>query len=413
MQRRVVVTGMGTLSPVGNDVPTTWRAIIEGHSGITHITRFDALKLDLKTHIAAEIKDFDARAVFGPKASRRMDRFVQYALVAAAEAIQDATLESTSVDPYKAGVLVGSGIGGISTVLSQAQVMERRGPGRVSPFFVPMMLIDMAAGEIAIRYGFKGPNMAVVSACASGANAIGEAAEIVRRGVTDVMICGGSEAGIEPLAIAGFNRMGALSTRNDDPQTACRPFDATRDGFVMAEGAGIVVLEELEHARQRNVHIYGEIVGYGATADATHIAAPAPDSAGAANAMRLALEQAGLPPQEIHYLNAHGTGTGLNDVAETRAIKAAFGEYANSLPISSTKAVTGHLLGAAGALEAIVCLKALESQMIPPTINYAHPDPECDLDYVPNTARGASLVTAMSNSFGFGGHNACLVFRKI
>jgi len=276
MQRRVVVTGMGTLSPVGNDVPTTWRAIIEGHSGITHITRFDALKLDLKTHIAAEIKDFDARAVFGPKASRRMDRFVQYALVAAAEAIQDATLESASVDPYKAGVLVGSGIGGISTVLSQAQVMERRGPGRVSPFFVPMMLIDMAAGEIAIRYGFKGPNMAVVSACASGANAIGEAAEIVRRGVADVMICGGSEAGIEPLAIAGFNRMGALSTRNDDPQTACRPFDATRDGFVMAEGAGIVVLEELEHARQRNVHIYGEIVGYGATADATHIAAPAP-----------------------------------------------------------------------------------------------------------------------------------------
>jgi len=413
MQKRVVVTGMGTLSPVGNDVPDTWSAILEGHSGITHITRFDAAGLDLKTRIAAEIKDFDPRAIFGHKACRRMDRFVQYALVAAAEAIQDATLERASEDPYKVGVLVGSGIGGISTVLSQARVMERRGPGRVSPFFVPMMLIDMAAGEIAIRYGFKGPNMAVVSACASGANAIGEAAEIIRRGVADVMLCGGSEAGLEPLAIAGFNQMGALSTRNDDPQTACRPFDATRDGFVMGEGAGIVVLEELEHARQRDAHIYGEIVGYGATADATHIAAPAPDSAGAANAMRLALEQAGLPPQEIHYLNAHGTGTGLNDVAETRAIKAAFGEYANTLPISSTKAVTGHLLGAAGAVEAIVCLKALESQVIPPTINYAHPDPECDLDYVPNTARVASLVTAMSNSFGFGGHNACLVFRRI
>jgi len=413
MQRRVVVTGIGTLSPVGNDVPDTWRAIIEGHSGITHITYFDAAELDLKTHIAAEIKDFDPRSIFGPKASRRMDRFVQYALVAAAEAIQDATLESVSVDPYKVGVLVGSGIGGISTVLSQAQVMAKRGPGRVSPFFVPMMLIDMAAGEIAIRYGFKGPNMGVVSACASGANAIGEAAEIIRRGTADVMICGGSEAGIEPLAIAGFNQMGALSTRNDDPQTACRPFDATRDGFVIGEGAGIVVLEELEHARQRDAHIHGEIVGYGATADATHITAPAPDSAGAATAMRLALEQAGLPPQEIHYLNAHGTGTGLNDAAETRAIKAAFGEYANTLPISSTKAVTGHLLGAAGAVEAIICLKALESQTIPPTINYAHPDPECDLDYVPNTARSANLVTAMSNSFGFGGHNACLVFRRI
>jgi 3-oxoacyl-[acyl-carrier-protein] synthase II len=411
MQRQVVVTGMGAVTPVGHDVATTWDAALKGSSGVTTITRFDAAGLQLKTQIAAEVKGFDPEAHFGLKASRRLDRFVQFALVAAAEAIQDANLDCAALDPYRAGVLVGSGVGGIGTLMHEARVMDKDGPRRVSPFLIPMMLLDMAAGEIAIRYGLKGPNLAVVSACATGAHAIGEAGEMIRRGSADVVICGGSEAGIDPLAIAGFNRMGALSTRNDDPATACRPFDATRDGFVMGEGAGIVVLEALEHAQRRSAPIRGELIGYGATADATHIAAPAPDAAGAVNAMQIALRQSGLPLDGIGYLNAHGTGTALNDVGETKAIKMVFGEHAKDLPISSTKAVTGHLLGAAGAVEAVISLLALEKQMVPPTINYEHPDPECDLDYVPNTTRSASLTATMSNSFGFGGHNGCLIFR--
>jgi len=411
MQKRVVVTGIGAITPVGNDVASTWKAMLEGVSGITSITRFDATALQLKTQIAAEVKGFDPEAHFGPKGSRRLDRFVQFALVAAAEAIEAAMLDCAALDPYRAGVVVGSGIGGIGTLMDQARVMRDRGARRVSPFFIPMMLLDMAAGEIAIRYGLRGPNLAVVSACATGAQAIGEAGEMIRRGAADVVICGGSEAGIEPLAIAGFNRMGALSTRNDDPQTACRPFDATRDGFVMGEGAGVLVLEALDHARKRNAPIRGELVGYGATADASHIAAPPPDAAGAVNAMRFALAQSGLAADDIGYLNAHGTGTPLNDAAETKAVKTLFGDHASALPISSTKAVSGHLLGAAGAVEAIITLLALENQTIPPTINYTHPDPECDLDYVPGTARSGNLIAAMSNSFGFGGHNACLVFH--
>jgi len=413
MGSRVVVTGVGAVSPVGNDVPSTWGAVLEGRSGIARMTRFDPAELGLETHIAAEVKNFDPQAHFGRKESRRMDRFVQYTLVAAEEAIRDAGLADSDLDPNRAGVLVGSGIGGITTLMAQARVMQARGPRRVSPFFIPMILVDMAAGEIAIRHGLKGPNMAVVSACATGAHSIGEGAEMIRRGAADVMICGGGEAGIEPLAVAGFNQMGALSTQNDDPPTACRPFDATRDGFVMGEGAGVVVLETLERARKRMARIYGELIGYGATSDAAHIAAPAPDSEGATAAMRIALEKSRLAPDEIHYLNAHGTGTELNDVAETRAIKAVFGDHSAVLPVSSTKAVTGHLLGAAGALEAIISLKALESQVIPPTMNYAHPDPRCDLDYVPNVARSASLQAVMSNSFGFGGHNACLIFSRV
>jgi 3-oxoacyl-[acyl-carrier-protein] synthase II len=413
MPRRVVVTGIGAISPVGKDVGSTWSAVVEGRTGVDIIKRFDADAEGLKTRIAAEVKEFEPADYFDRKTSRRIDRVVQFALIAADEAVADAQLAALDFDPYRAGVMVGSGIGGIGTLLSQAKVLAERGPSRISPFFIPMILIDMATGEIAIQHGLKGPNMATISACATGAHSIGEAAEVIRRGAADLMVCGGSEAGIEPLSIAGFNVMGALSTRNDEPHTASRPFDATRDGFVMGEGAGVLVLEELEHARRRGTHIYGEVYGYGATADAHHITAPAPDGEGAATAMSLALDQFDLTPQDITYINAHGTGTSLNDAIETTAIRKVFGEQADRLLVSSTKAVTGHLLGAAGALEAIICLKALETQTVPPTINYLHPDPECDLDYVPNASRQASVDAVMSNSLGFGGHNASLILRRL
>lgn len=408
--QRVVVTGMGAITPVGHDVGATWEAVVEGRSGVAPITSFDAS--ELSTRIAAEVKDFDPRAYFNVREARRLDRFVQFAVVAAREAVADARLVMDEATQQRTAVIVGSGTGGIRTVVEQVRVMDRRGPGRISPLLIPRMLADSAPAQIAIEFGITGPNMAVLSACATGNNAIGEAWAMIRRGVVDVVLCGGTEAAILPIAIAGFSVMGTLSTHNDDPPHACRPFDARRDGFVMGEGAVVLVLERLDRALEREAHIHAELVGYGASADAHHMAAPREDGAGAIVAMWRALDSAGLPPTAIDYINAHGTGTLLNDACETRAVKALFGHYAHHLSISSTKAVTGHLLGAAGAVEALICCKALETGVIPPTINYSVPDPKCDLDYVPNHARQVPIRTAMNNSFGFGGHNAVLIFQQ-
>jgi 3-oxoacyl-[acyl-carrier-protein] synthase II len=407
---RVVITGMGAITPLGNDVETFWRNVVAGRSGVGPITLFDASAM--KTRIAAEVKGFDPEAWFGRKEARRMDRYAQFALAATQQALQDARLDPAHVDRERVGVILGTGIGGIGALVQGVETLMTRGPDRISPFMVPMMLADTAPGLIAIAYGFRGPNMAVVTACASGTNAIGEAMHLIRRGDADVVIAGGAEAAILPVAVAAFNVMGAISTRNEEPERASRPFDRTRDGFVMGEGAGILILERLEHARARGARIYAEVVGYGTSADAYHITAPLENGEGAALAMRRALADASLSPREIDYINAHGTGTPLNDKSETQAIKAVFGEAAYDVPISSTKSMIGHLLGAAGAVEAIVCIRAITDGVIPPTINYEHPDPECDLDYVPNVARRKPVRTAMSNSFGFGGHNACVIFRR-
>jgi len=405
-----VVTGLGAITPVGNDVPTLWKALAEGHSGVGPITHFDASAL--ATRIAAEVKDFDPKEHLGHKEARRLDRFIQFAVVTVGQAIADARLVINESNSEQTGVVIGSGVGGIGTLVNQVKILEERGPRRVSPFLIPMMLPDSAAGQAAITFGIKGPNMAVISACATGLNAVGEAAEMIRRGFVRTAICGGSEAAILLLSMAAFNVMGVLSTRNAEPQRACRPFDAQRDGFVIGEGAAILVLERLEEAQARGARIYGEVIGYGSSADAYHMAAPAVNGTGAAQAMRMALFDAELRPRDVDYINAHGTGTSLNDVSETAAIKSVLGDHAYKVAVSSTKSMTGHLMGAAGAVEAIACLKALETGLIPPTINYEHPDPECDLDYVPNEARPANLRIAMSNAFGLGGHNACLIFRK-
>jgi len=407
---RVVITGMGAITPLGNDVETFWRNVVAGRSGVGPITLFDASAM--KTRIAAEVKGFDPEAWFGRKEARRMDRYAQFALAATQQALQDARLDPAHVDRERVGVILGTGIGGIGALVQGVETLMTRGPDRISPFMVPMMLADTAPGLIAIAYGFRGPNMAVVTACASGTNAIGEAMHLIRRGDADVVIAGGAEAAILPVAVAAFNVMGAISTRNEEPERASRPFDRTRDGFVMGEGAGILILERLEHARARGARIYAEVVGYGTSADAYHITAPLENGEGAALAMRRALADAGLSPRDIDYINAHGTSTPLNDKSETQAIKAVFGEAAYDVPISSTKSMIGHLLGAAGAVGAIVCIRAITDGVIPPTINYEHPDPECDLDYVPNVARRRPVRTAMSNSFGFGGHNACVIFRR-
>jgi len=409
-RRRVVVTGMGCLSPVGNDVPTTWDNLIHGQSGIGPVTQFDASEFE--TRIAGEVKDFDPKQFMDRKEARRSDRFVQFAVAATHEAIADAGLDLEREDPEQIGIIIGSAIGGVITLLKQYDVMKTRGPRRVNPFFLPAMVIDTAGAQIAIQYGLHGPSFGIVSACATGTNAIGEAAELIRRGDAEVVIAGGSEAGIIPLAFAGFNVMGAMSTRNDEPEKASRPFDAQRDGFVIAEGCGIMILESLEHALARGARIYAEVVGYGSTVDGYHLAAQAENGAGMQRAMRRALHQARLEPHQVDYINAHGTSTPLNDANETKAIKAVFGEAAYDIPVSSTKSMTGHLMGAAGALEAIVCVKAIETGIIPPTINYEYPDPECDLDYVPNQARQADVRVAMSNSMGLGGHNACLIFAR-
>ena len=410
MRRRVVVTGLGCISPLGNNLPDTWNALIAGKSGAGPITHFDASQH--KTRFACEVKGFDAAAMFGGREARRMDRFCQFAVAATQEAVAQAALTVTEANRDRIGVLVGTGIGGIGTLLEQAEVMREKGPDRVSPFLIPMMISDNAAGTIAIRLGVRGPNAAFVTACATGSNAVGEAAEMIRRGSADVMLAGGAEACVIGVAMAGLNVMTALSTRNDDPQGASRPFDKDRDGFVMGEGAGMLVLESLEHALGRGANILCEVSGYGTTDDAYHISAPAENGAGAALCMKLALENAGLQPQDIDYINAHGTSTALNDKSETAAIKATLGEHAYKVAISSTKSMTGHLLGASGAVEAAVCAEIFQRGILPPTINYTTSDPECDLDYVPNQARAAQPRHIMSNSFGFGGHNATLVLSR-
>jgi len=414
MMRRVVVTGLGVVSPLGNDLATTWAGVVAGRSGVGPITHFDASAY--RTTIGAEVKGLDLKQYFAPKDARRMDPFAQYAVIAAREAVRSASLTSEMLQndlSRRTAVIVGSGIGGIGTVSEQVQVLLERGPSKVSPFLIPMILPETAASMVAIEFGLRGPNMAVTSACATGANAIGEAGEMIRRGAAELALAGGAEAGVVPISVAGFSAMRALSERNDAPQQASRPFDRDRDGFVVGEGAGILVLEELEHARARGATIYAELMGYGSNDDAFHITAPEENGVGAADCMRTALAMAGLGPEEIDYINAHGTSTPLNDVIETRAIKAVFGAHAYRLAISSTKSMTGHLLGASGALEAIISIMALCEGVIPPTLNLDNPDPECDLDYVPHRARRATLHTALSNSFGFGGHNASLIFRRL
>lgn len=410
MHKRVVVTGLGCISPLGNNVQTTWKNILAGSSGVGPITHYDAS--EYKTKFAAEVKGFDGNEIFGSREARRMDRFSQLAVATALQAIEDAGLKISDDNRDHIGVIIGTGIGGLATLFEQMQVFTERGPMRVSPFLVPMMLPDSAAGMVAINLGVRGPNLAVVTACATGTNAVGEAGEVIRRGQADVMLAGGSEAAVVPIAMAGLGVMTALSTFNEDPQRASRPFDRNRDGFVMGEGAAVLVLESLEHALNRKAHILAELSGYGSTNDAYHISAPAENGAGAAICMQMALDDAQLQAGDISYINAHGTSTPLNDKSETAAIKTVFKEKAYQIPISSTKSMTGHLLGASGALEALFCVKALQDCMLPPTINYETPDPECDLDYVPNQARPAQVQHIMSNSFGFGGHNATIILSR-
>lgn len=410
MHNKVVITGLGTISPVGHDPETAWQHILAGRSGVGPITHYDAS--EYKTRFAAEVKDFDPIALFGSREARRMDRFAQFAVAACMQAIENAHLEINDSNRDRIGVIIGSGIGGLGTLFEQMQVFFERGPSRVSPFLVPMMLPDTAAGMVAIYLGLRGTNMAVVTACATGTNAVGEAAELIRRGQADAMLAGGSEAVIVPIAMAGLNVMTALSTRNDDPERASRPFDLQRDGFVMGEGSAVLFLESEEHALARGATILAEVTGYGATNDAYHISAPAENGAGAAICMRNALQHANLTVKDIQYINAHGTSTPLNDKSETAAIKTVFGEQAYKIPVSSTKSMTGHLLGASGALEAMICTLAIRDQVMPPTMNYETPDPDCDLDYVPNTCRPAELRHVMSNSFGFGGHNATIILSQ-
>jgi 3-oxoacyl-[acyl-carrier-protein] synthase II len=407
--RRVVVTGLGLLSPVGNTVDEFWSALVQGRSGIGPITKFDTA--DYPTRIAGEVRNFDALNFVDKKDARRLDPYLQYAVAASALAVQDAALDTSKVEGSRFGVLIGSGIGGITTLLESHRNLLEKGPDRVSPFFIPMLIINMASGLVSMRFGAKGPNSSVVTACATGNHAIGDSFEILQRGDADVMIAGGSEAIIIPLTIAGFCSMKAMSTRNEEPTKAMRPFDATRDGFVCGEGAGIVVLETLEHAQARDARIYAEIVGYGMTGDAHHMTAPDPEGDGAARAMAMAVRDAGLEPSAVGYINAHGTSTPYNDKFETLAIKRVFGEHARRLAVSSTKSMTGHLLGAAGGIEAIATVLALYHGVLPPTINYETPDPDCDLDYVPNQARKQNVEVAISNAFGFGGTNATLAFR--
>lgn len=405
---RVVITGMGAITPLGHSVESMWQSVTAGKSGVDYITLFDHSQLDV--HIAAEVKDFDPTAYFGAKDARRLDRVSQLALIATRQALEDARLVITEDNTYDVAVIIGSGIGGITTLLNEHQVMMAKGHRRISPFAVPMMLPDTATGQIAIHFGVRGPNLCIVTACASGVNALGEAFELIRAGRAKAAITGGCETPINPFSMSAFNNMGALSSYNDDPKGACRPFDKTRNGFVTGEGAAILILESLDHALARGAHIYAEVLGYGCTDDAFHITAP--DTQGPAMAMRIALRQAGLQPSQIDYLNAHGTSTPLNDLNETRAIKEVFGETAYDLHISSTKSMTAHSFGAVGAIEAIICVKAINDDIIPPTINYVHPDPECDLNYTPNAAVRKPVRIAMSNSFGFGGHNGCVILGE-
>ena len=412
-RRRVVVTGLGMITPLGNDVDSTWRELVAGRSGIGRITTFDPSALE--TRIAGEVKGFDPLRYMDRKEARRTDRFAQFAIAVAKQAMDDAgyTLDRAAPEAGAAGVMWSSGVGGIQTIVENVHVLADKGHQRISPFMVPMMIIDMGAGAIAMQFGFKGPNLAVVSACASSANAVGEAGDVIRRGMADVMIAGGSEAGLIDIAIAAFNQAHALSRRNDAPEKASRPFDKLRDGFVFSEGGGALFLEELEHAKARGARIYAELVGYGLTADAYHITAPAEHGEGAVRAMRMALQDAELDASEVDYINAHGTSTPANDGIETEAIKTVFGTHARELAVSSTKSMIGHTLGAAGAIEAAICVLAMRDGCMPPTINQEVPDPACDLDYVPNSARRRDVRVALSNSMGFGGHNAVLILRRL
>ena len=409
--KRVVITGTGVISSVGNSTATYWDALKNGKSGIGHITHFDTT--DFKAKIAGEVKDFDITAYMTPKEARRLDPFCHYAVAAADEAVESAGLSKTldGVNPERVGVVVSSGIGGMGTMEDQCRVLHERGPSKSSPLLVPMMIIDMASGAISMRYGAKGPNFGIVTACATACHSIGESYWIIKRGDADIMITGGAEATVTPLGFTGFCAMKALSTRNDDPLHASRPFDAERDGFVMSEGAGVLVIEELEHALKRGANILAEIVGYGATGDAYHITSPAPGGVGAANAMKMALGHAGLNPEDVDYINAHGTSTQLNDKFETAAIKSVFGDYAYDISISSTKGMTGHPLGAAGGIETIACAHVIKEGVIPPTVNYENPDPECDLNYTPNTAQEKDIKVAMNTNLGFGGHNAVVILK--
>ena len=408
--RRVVITGLGIVSPLGTGVKKAWNGAISSASGIRGITRFDAKNFPVR--IAGEVPDFDPLGVIEKKELKKMDFFIQYALYAAVKAFEDSGLEIEENNAERVGVYIGAGIGGLPAIEHWHDVLREKGPDRITPFFIPMVIINLASGQVSIRLGAKGPNSCAVTACATGTHSIGDAFRIIKRGEADCMIAGGAESTITPLCIAGFNAMKALSTRNDEPARASRPFDKERDGFVVGEGAGVLVLEELEGARKRGAKIYAEIAGYGANSDAYHITMPAPDGTGAARCMELAIEDAKIPPGGVDYINAHGTSTYYNDLYETKAIKKVFGEHAKKLAVSSTKSMTGHLLGAAGGVEAVFTALAIKTGIIPPTVNYENPDPECDLDYVPNTARDAGIRAALSNSFGFGGTNAVLVFKR-
>lgn len=411
MKKRVVVTGLGIISPVGNDVPSFWESLKNGKGGVGPITTFDATAFD--SRIAAEVKNFDPTHYgISLKDVKRTAKFVQYAVASAKQAIESSGLVLDKEDRTRIGVIIGSGIGSLHTIEEEYKIFLNKGPSRLSPFLIPMLIVNEASGLVAIIHGLKGPNSCVATACASGSHAIGEAYRTILYGDSDVMITGGTESCIVPTALGGFCALRALSTRNNDPQKASRPFDLERDGFVMAEGSGLVVLESLEHAQKRGAHILAEIVGFGMTCDAYHITAPDPDGQGAASAMTVAMKDAAMKPEEIDYINAHGTSTKLNDKIETLSMKKAFGQHSKKLMVSSTKSMTGHLLGAAGGVEFVVCCLAIKDGVVPPTINYEHPDPDCDLDYVPNTARQATVNACMSNSLGFGGHNASLIVRK-
>lgn len=409
-KKRVVVTGVGFVTPLGHTEETLWNNIVQGRSGVGEVTAFDASQY--ATRIAAEVKDFDPSNYIDRKDMRHMDRYVQFAVAAAQDAVEQSGLNMADEDPDRVGVYIGSGIGGMKTIEEQHRVLLERGPRRVSPHFITMIISNIAAGQVSIRFGARGPNIAPVTACATSAHAIGEAMRLIQYDEADVMIAGGAEATITPLAMAAFIAAKAMSTRNEEPERACRPFDKERDGFVMGEGAGILVLESLEHAQKRGATILAELVGYGLTGDAYHVTAPHPEGLGAKRAMERALKQAGLSPEAIGYINAHGTSTPIGDIAETMAIKQVFGDHAYKLAVSSTKSMTGHLLGGAGAVETIITLLALRHQVLPPTINYENPDPECDLDYVPNQAREAQFDYALTNSFGFGGHNATIILKR-
>jgi len=410
LKRRVVVTGIGLVTPCGIGTDNVWNNILSGKSGIGPITRFNTDRFDTK--FAGEVKDFNPEDYVQPKEVKKMDLFIHYALAAAHIAVKDAGLDMGKEDPERVGVVVGTGLGGLPTIEKYHSVLLERGPGRITPFFIPMLIANEAPGHIAIQHGMKGPNLCIVTACATGAHSIGDACRIIQYGDADVMVAGGSEANLTPLTVGGFNAMKALSTRNDDPMKASRPFDRDRDGFVVAEGSGIIILEELEHAKKRGARIYAEMAGYGYNGDAYHITAPCPDGDGFIRCMRMALRDAHISPDHVDYINAHGTSTKLNDYIETLAIKEVFKEKAYRIPVSSTKSMTGHLLGAAGAVEAVFSILSIRDQVCPPTINYENPDPECDLDYVPNTARKCTINTVVSNGFGFGGTNSTLVFRR-